>query len=105
MIPFLQRKQAVTPSNNCATATHTELWCELEKRTPLPTCQKIVIIYFLLEQITLLPYFIMKSVIISTHIYDICDANGGLRSRGTQPQQLYIVVLPSILSQVKTNMV
>lgn len=47
----------------------------------------------------------MKSVIISTHIYDICDANGGLRSRGAQPQQLYIVVLPSILSQVKTNMV
>lgn len=47
----------------------------------------------------------MKSVIISPHIYDICDANGGLRSRSAQPQQLYIAVLPSILSQVKTNMV
>lgn len=58
---------------------HTELWCELEKGTPSSICQKIVIIYFLLEQITLLPDFIMKSVIISPHIYDICDANGALR--------------------------
>lgn len=36
----------------------------------------------------------MKSVIISPHIYDICDANGGLRSRSAQPQQLYIGNLP-----------
>ena len=47
----------------------------------------------------------MKSVIISPHIYDICDANGDLRSHSAQPQQLYKVVLPSILSQVKTNVV
>lgn len=74
-IPSLQVKQAVTPSNNCATTVPNRTLVWIREVCPSSVHPKMVLFVGTSHFISIC----LKSMIVSIHNYDICDVNGAPR--------------------------